>query len=265
MANTLYKPKYFLKLSASDINYEIRLNDCPVFEFRHEVLLDAEFPLNHWLTAGKNLLSVNMKTNHSREFLSVGDYCLLEVIKRVETKNGTEDVSLAKLNKTISDYDSKQRLRNLSLTQTFDSDTNFSPWLWQKDGQVTDLPEAMKALTIQLLELHSIIKEKNIEKLAKKLELRDSDMAIANYTDLETEQEITLSEFESYFNSSNLVLQDIRLEELTIKLFGSRKLVRIDTLAGNSPVVLSDTEGHYDVFLPFIFCRDEQKKWVIIR
>lgn len=265
MADTLYKPKYLLRLSANDISYDIKLNDCPVFEFKHEVRLNADFPVNQWLISGNNLLSVNIKANKQREFLSVGDTCNIEIVKRTEGKNGIEETSVAALNKTIKDYDSKQNLRNMSLTQTFNADINIGPWLWTKDSQANDLPETLKALTAELQELHSIIKEKEINKLSKKLELRDIDMAAANYTDLETEQGLTISEFESFFDSPNLVLQEIDLKVLTIKLFGNRKLVRIDTLAGNSPIVLSDIEGHYDVFLPFIFCRDEQKKWVIIR
>ena len=111
MENTLNKPLYFLRLAASDINYDIRLNDCPVFEFGDEAPLNADFPVNHWLVTGSNLLSVNIKANKKREYLAVGDMCNLEIIKRVETKKGIEESTVAALSKTIADYDAKQNLR----------------------------------------------------------------------------------------------------------------------------------------------------------
>ncbi len=259
------KSKYSLQISTSAISYDLRVNDCPVFEYEIGTPLNCEFPINQWLLPGKNIIAVNLKAAPMKEFFLSGDYCRIALNETRTTDKGLVVNSLAAFGKEFKDYEEKQYMRNLSLTHPFDSSLAVPEWMWLKNPQIVDLPLSLKELTEELKKLHSLLAERNTEKLIRALDWRIRDFADAYGSDPEKEKQDTIDEFEEFFNDPGLQLREFSTEGLSLKLFGNRKLARVDNPIKESPIYYSNPEEGIDIYIPFIFCLNDEKKWVIIR
>ncbi len=259
------KPYYYLEADVTSINYDIRVNDCPVFEMWEAAPVKTKFPLNHWMQNGKNTLLVYLRADPEKRAFSIGDYCKLKVMVEEYDSENPKPEMVKELSYEFKQIVVQHGKSNLTLNTVFNADVNFPLWDWVNALPILDTAGSIQVLTKELELIYNALRNKDLDYLSGILSKRDQDIAVAYYVSYNSQKDETIETFDRYFRDQDLELEPFEKSSLRLKTFGNNRLARIDATDNESPLFFSDVEGLFNIYIPFTFYKDSEGEWHVIR
>jgi len=301
--NEYKKPYYTLEFTGEQLGLEIRINDIPAFNVDNSGFMTLEIPINEYLIAKDNEIKVitfprfDDNDEQNDNYIS-GNTLLLSIYVREDdepsekrvllnqtlitpsnayTKNSEEDIAVSKTDKnTRFTFEINSSTINLLPYGVYKKQvvtswkipgitTKFPKWLWENSVVINNNKDTYNSLLNEYMSVYNAFKNKNIDKIKKISEYRSKELAAAYYLN-DVEEGFKYSSFGEFINHKTAELyEELNTNNVTLQIVGNGKLARIIDGSGIHPVVFVnyDTE---QVYKPqFVWCKNKNNEWFLIR
>ncbi len=143
--------------------------------------------------------------------------------------------------------------------------TKLPRWSWQDGLEISNNDESYKSLLNAYNALYISFKNKDLDNVKRIAELRSKELAIAYY----------LGDAEAGFDYSAMgkdidhptikLYEELYLDYTKFELFGNNKMARIMGGAHAHPIVFVDEETGQPIFNQFMWYKNKNNEWVLIR
>jgi hypothetical protein len=225
----------------------------------------AEFPINRWVRNGPNELSLYLRPAAGRGTIGKDVKCVVIVYQREksadrETRREVARVEYPKMPATRRDGD------EILASTPFSAVVPFGLFRWFTAPEIADGDVTLSELLGELEKYHALFTAKDIDAILNAVRERDREDAMANYATLADQAANSRREYSLYFSESEYELRPLITQNVRLRLFGNRRLARVELLSNGQPPLYYLTADHRTAgYLTMIFCRDAGGKWVVIR
>lgn len=218
------RPYYQINVKSSGVNFDIRINDLPIFRFFGKAGgTNMEYPINTAiLHSGKQNLTVKVYPIKGKELILPTDFFMLEINKKNDAWvfDNTREVLLSMPKMIIPD----EGLPYYEYVADFKSNVPYQLKGWEDSQKLTAKSEIEKKVEIAYNKLKKTIEQKNNREFIKLTEKKISEEAISLFEKQDESQHGFQEEQEIILPFNNC----------KIKFYGYGKLVRLENEEGES-------------------------------
>ncbi|MFH1347445.1 MAG: hypothetical protein ABIH22_02015 [Candidatus Margulisiibacteriota bacterium] len=215
------KPYYTVQLDISNCVYDVRINDALLFEENEGFPVRVELPINHWLKDGSNIISAYLKPYPGEKTLRKDCDFLATVYVRESGSKRDARIEVVKL-----EYSSqKGGEKPLKIEKSFNVSVPFPKWKWMSAEPLKEDQETLAAIIKKLKDFHSLLKNKDLEKVVNECEVKYEEIAAAYYDPLKDHQDRRRNEFKELMDGWELYDLEwpIRVDESDFSDFGGNE------------------------------------------
>lgn len=301
--NEYKKPYYTLEFTGEQLGLEIRINDIPAFNIDNTGFMTLEIPIDEYLTSDNNEVKVitfprfddNDKQNN--DYIN-GSTLMLSIYVREDDEPTEKRILLNQTLITPSNAYTKGNMQGVAISKT-DTNTrftteinssilNFQPygiykkqvvtswkipcvttkfpkWLWENSKTINNNNDTYNSLLNEYQYVYNAFKNKNVEEIKKISKYRSKELVSAYYLK-NIDEGFEYSAFGKFINHPSAELyEELNTNNVTLQIVGNGKLARIIDGSGIHPVVFVNYETE-QVYKPqFLWCKDKNNKWILIR
>lgn len=253
------EPFYMVDFNSSLCNFEIFVDNIPLFRHFEGGVISSHFPLNHFLLDSKSLstlrvkiYSINESSFQEGSFFNFKIFCY-------DSFNNNYDSQIIILEKNNSQL-IKSEIPFLEILENFNYELPFSNKGWKDSQKLGE--NSISDLNIFCKEIHQNFREKKISEIIRKMEVKNKEIDISLY--LKNEDNFkSLTELLSKLENEDYILQELNTK-LNFKMFN-------DCVAecnnGNESIICYKKQGTGEEFqLPILVCKPAStNKFMIIR
>ncbi len=255
---------YSLQVDAISAGYDIRINDIPVYADPNGNPVSVEFPINHFLITGLNILQVSISpAKHETEFVNHS---------LTEFKIYSREISDLTVNRKLiasakfPDYINNEKLKKAVIP----SKTEFTASLlldtpvWSTAPVLKLNEETINEALGIYKEFFNALKSKNLDAILKLTQIKNKVFADCFYTSLNNNVNRVRDSIKGEFDDSFNHLTDFDIQKKIPELHAFGKLVSIKNDEGRSPLYFYNSETGISTEYEIYLCRKDKKLTIVL-
>lgn len=252
---------YGVRIASSGYKSRVMVNDVPVFDDRLGFGGVVTIPINKWIRHGANQVSAQLLP-----LVSAARADQREFSAQVTAQVAGSDVERGAVIATLL-RPHAEGLPNgpIEISQVFLADVTFPEWAWFRSRRLDLIAKELTSLQAQVQRVHSLMAQEDIDALLSLFAERISETAAANYETIEEQRAASRRELAAFTTSIYLRLQPLDMETAQLRLYGTNRLVLLETVQGHSPIAYQSEDGAVRGYVPLIFRRTDEGTWVVTR
>ncbi len=259
------QPFYSVQLNLQGCAYDVRVNDGPVYQNVRGLPVVVEFPINRWVRNGPNEVSLHLRPGAGQSALTEDAKCAAVVYVRQKSADRDTRREVARLEYPKSAAVRREGDETIA-SAPFSATVPFALFRWFSSPELADGEATLSELMSELTRFHDLFAAKDIDAILAAVRQRDTEDASANYTTLAEQAAASRREYAPFFNESAYELRPLITKNVRLRLFGNRRLARVELLSNGQPPLYYLTADHRTAgYLTMVFCRDAGGKLMIIR
>ncbi len=216
------KPFYKVKFSSTSCNFEIRINDIPLFTYQETGMISTQYPINHLiLISGEQKLSCRVWPQADQDSLSIHSKLTTTILLQDATDDTKEPVEI--FNSGTPEFSKTTPL--FEQESIFNAEVPYTLPGWYKSSKIKEKDSLEKEVISFFKSVHSILKRKDYDTYRKIYDQKLLELDIALYSSSkETVQE--WNELIRYLEASGMEIAPFPNEYL-LQFCGDQKVVSL--------------------------------------
>lgn len=153
----------------------------------------------------------------------------------------------------------------IAVWRDFMASVPFRRWRWRDAAAAANEPATADRLWDQIEKIHGHLATGNVDALVRAVAARNMELAECQYKLQSERVSECRAEYARMVEDPGLELAPLVREGHRLRLFAGGRLALIDAWHGRSPIYFINREAGYAEYLPFVFCKDEESGWIVIR
>ena len=285
-SSTIYdNPIYFIEYEVYNVESEIFLNGIVISKDSDQGKTVSEIPVPEYIINGQNSIQVDLSTKEN--IFDGTSYINLSLI--VKDRADVSKTPTVLLNAFIQPgVDSKERAKKttikdgqsnivfkdssntkISASTSINIQTNHNAWAWE-NGQLIENNDAnYQSLLKEYIEIHTAMSNKDTNRIKSMYDAAAMEYATAyNHTDINKGHKI-MNTF-GFFDDPEWAIADanalIKNMDYRLHVYANGKLANIiETEHNKSPIMFVENETQNLAFLKFMFYKNKNGNWIMIR
>jgi hypothetical protein len=292
------KPFITLWIDIACCVYSVRMNDVPVMEDEGGMPLTVELPINPYMISGANSLSITLKPSGDEQ-LFVKD-ARAEIKLKVRPKGApkresvevtgivfsdahTQNVSCIANSPPSGRFDSNRRFAaadsgdvivkdvrvskvsphgRILVSREINMKLPFPPWIWLDSRPINDDKSTLDALADEYKKFWNLLNTRKVEEVHRLCNVMSDELTTALFlSPIESKSYLQIREM---LEDNGIELYPWKPDGLSLHVFGNRRLARLVTTEGQSPIVFVTKARSAGYYFDLTYCRTG-KGWVICR
>jgi len=280
----LEKAYYGVHIDLAAVGVDIRVNDMPLYSDYKSGQLTVEFPCPELIKSGINELTVSGHVPVERDGTKDDAFCpgayvtarlfyqknddaekdYLIVLKLQANENGVLE-QVQDVRKTDQEPVEK-RNGDIEMSATYFGKIKaaFPPWAWETGVRVEKNDANFDSLLMAYKQVYDALAANDQPLLRKLYSKRAEEMAIIYHLDGVDAGHEWISTGKDAQNQ-DLALHDFYTKDLALQIFANGKLARLMNPSGVQPIVYVQKNPRLTHIHKFMFYKNENNQWVMIR
>jgi len=253
--------EYYLKLNISDCNFDIKVNDIPLFKNSDGGSIGTRLGINHLIRYGKNGFSAALLPINIQEGFRITSRCTLQVFAKNTDPNAEDKM----LSESKFEYDEKSKIPVQNLANQFViAVADFEPSPWDKKESL----KLDKKLEAGILEKYNLIislfARNRVSEIMKEATPKNNFL-FNRYNMNRTEQ---LAFIEKYYqdliNDVDWKLAATDQKAWLLREYAGKKLFCFELPNGEPPIHFHNEKQKLDAFIPvYVYHDGKEFVWAL--
>ncbi len=285
------RPLLTARIDTELIGFEVRVNDVPILTDWDSQALDVELPVNHWLIAGGNTLSICLRPIGGHREFEPDSRCVVGLRVREKDMPASDgqliaSVAFSELNASagvpakesalgvfteaddldlrISDVqvDSTNPLE-VYVSRKIEMRLPFPRWTWLTGSRIPATEVTQHQLLSEVRLFRQLLQGGNVERALQYAVTKYSEIAQAFYlSEREAYDQLT---FPQLMKSSEILLDDLEEDAARLEILGNGRLAQlVHEDDRKSLIVFVEKDDTLAYYIPALFCRTAGS-WHLVR
>ncbi len=255
---------YTLQINAISACFDIKINDIPLYADNEGKPTSVEFPINHLLINGINILQVSVSpAKHESEFV---DHTKTNFEIYYRDINDVRENRQLLASAEFPDYHNDEKLKQsvISSKKEFKATLLLDAPLWSTSPVLKLNEQTVSEIMDIYKEYHKALKNKNVDAIFRLTGIKNKVYADSVYKNLNSHLNSLRESYAETFEdpANELIDFDIQVKKPELHAFG--KLVTIINDENRSPLQYYNAESGITTAFPIYLCMKDKKLVVVL-
>jgi len=256
---------YSFQIKCSDCNFQLSINDRPLYELNRGSNVNTELPINTFLLSAKNKFCCTITPPQG--FNSIPETAKLSLNLLQNTINSNQPSNQIASFETGSykvDPDNPPKIKD-TLSGGINSIVDYKS-IFESANDITNSETVKFEIYNKYVTIWKLFKDKKIDDILALFNQKNIETANLTGTKVSEIVEEIKKDYEYYVNDSSLELWEFAPDKVSLKIYGYNKLACLEVANGNQPICFLNRKDRIAIYIPLFFFKNSRtNEFEIIR